>query len=112
HGQAVARARTLLPELARAARNAHRSLYVVGIGHGASLLAAPGDGLPGLSQLSEHDDSDLAAGLDLAASYVPPGAAGELLLISDGVYTAEDPRLHAAPLRARGIRVHVLPTGG
>ena len=111
HGQAVTRARTLLPELERAAHEAHGSLYVVGIGHGAALLAAPGDGFEGLDQLAEHDDSDLAAGLDLAASYVPPRAAGELVLISDGVYTAEDPRLHAAALRARGIRVHVLDAG-
>jgi hypothetical protein len=111
HGQAGERARTLLPELERAAREAKGSLYVIGVGRGAALLAGPGDGIETLRQLNEHDDSDLAAGLELAASYVPPRAAGELLLISDGLYTAEDPRLSAAPLRARGIRVHVLPVG-
>jgi uncharacterized membrane protein len=111
HGQAAERARALLPELERAARESHGALYVVGVGRGASLLAAPGDGFEGLQRIVEHDDSDLAAGLELAASYVPPNAAGELVLISDGLYTAEDPRLSAAPLRARGIRVHVLPVG-
>ncbi|HMI93545.1 MAG TPA: vWA domain-containing protein, partial [Polyangiales bacterium] len=111
HGQAGERARALLPELDRAARESHGSLYVIGVGRGAALLAAPGDGFESLQRIAEQDDSDLAAGLELAASYVPPHGAGEIVLISDGLYTAEDPRLSAAPLRARGIRVHVLPVG-
>ena len=111
HGQALERARTLLPELERTARASQGSLYVIGVGRGAQLLAGPGDGFEGLRQLNEHDDSDLAAGLELAQSYVPARAAGELLLISDGLYTAEDPRLLAAPLRERAVRVHVLPVG-
>jgi len=111
HAEAGERARALLPELERAARESHGSLYVVGVGRGAALLAAPGDGFESLQRIAEHDDSDLAAGLELAASYVPPHGAGEIVLISDGLYTAEDPRLAAAPLRARGIRVHVLLVG-
>jgi uncharacterized membrane protein len=111
HGQAGERARALLPELERAARESRGALYVIGVGRGATLLAAPGDGFESLQRIAEHDDSDLAAGLELAASHVPPHTAGEIVLISDGLYTAEDPRLSAAPLRARGIRVHVLPVG-
>ncbi|MCC6742053.1 MAG: VWA domain-containing protein [Planctomycetia bacterium] len=55
--------------------------------------------------------SRLADGLDLAASLVPAGRSGEIVLISDGRDTGGGSAVAAASVRRRGVAVRALPCG-
>jgi Mg-chelatase subunit ChlD len=104
-GEALARALTLAPELSRYAQARGGALHVLGFGRNASVLAGPGEPLEALRGLAVQDASDLTAGLQLAAAQ--PGVS-DVVLVSDGVYTSEDPLPVAVELRQQGVRVHTL----
>lgn len=55
------------------------------------------------------DGTDIESALRFAGALVPPGAAGRVLLATDGNQTAGDALAAAAELGARGIPVDVLP---
>jgi hypothetical protein len=110
-GEALDRARELAPELAEALDREHGSLHLIGFGRGAQLLAAPEESLEAIPTAAVQEDSQLAAALRLAAAQLPNSARGEIVLVSDGLYTGDDPRSMVPELRRRGIRVHYVPVG-
>jgi hypothetical protein len=105
-GEAERRARSLAPELERRAQSEHAGLYIVGFGRGAAMLARPGEAFEPAN--SAQDDSDLLAGLQLAAAQPD---VSEIVLVSDGVYTTDDPTPLALQLRQQGTRIHSLRVG-
>ncbi|MEY4575645.1 MAG: hypothetical protein RL701_348, partial [Pseudomonadota bacterium] len=107
-GEALTRALALAPELEQHAQASAATLYVLGFGKQASLLAGPGEQFEALRSTAPQDASDLSAGLQLAAAQ--PGVS-DIVLISDGVYTTEDPSPIAVELRQQGVRVHTLQIG-
>jgi len=56
--------------------------------------------------------TDLAGALQLAANLIPDGYARQLVLISDGRQNLGDAAEAVSALRARSVRVDVLPLGG
>lgn len=110
-GEALARARELAVELSDALGRDGGELHVIGFGQGAQLLAAAGESLEQLEHPAAQDASDLAAALRLAAARMPKHARGEILLVSDGLYTGDDPRSSAAELHRRGIRLTHVDVG-
>ncbi len=110
--EGLKQARALSEQLHETLGDRGLQLHVLGFGAGAGLLVAPGEPLEALQGVGLQDRSDLTAGLRLAAARLGPGT--EVLVISDGLYTGDDPTGEAAALRARGIAVHTLtlhPTG-
>ena len=81
-------------------------LAVVSFGAGAAVEqpAAVG-GIQRFEQGVGGGASDLAAGLRRAVSLVPDGAAGRVLLLSDGRYTGPSPQVEAVRAAGRGIAV-------
>ncbi|MCP4698107.1 MAG: VWA domain-containing protein [Gammaproteobacteria bacterium] len=82
--------------------------YVLGFGREAGVLARPGEPLDTITEAASQDESNLTAGLRLAAGLAPSAGTQELLIISDGLYTGSDPLLEVPVLRKRGVRVHYL----
>ncbi len=85
-----------------------QSIDVLGFGRGADVLARPGETLDAVASSAFQDESDLAAGLRLAAGLSPAGGSHELLIVSDGLYTGPDPLLEIPTLRKQQVRVHYL----
>lgn len=101
-------------ELARLAGDQRRHgdrLAVVAVADGVAVAQGPrAVGVPEAALLTVPEQAtDLAAGLELAASLIPPGRSGRVLLASDGEFTGADPRPAAAALAARGLPLDVLP---
>ncbi|MDD9945188.1 MAG: VWA domain-containing protein [Myxococcales bacterium] len=88
-----------------------KQMHVIGFGDGASLLVGPEDDLETLRGLAEQDDSSLSSGLRLTQAHVPQGEAADVILVSDGLFTGDDPMGEVTALRSAGIRVHVLDIG-
>ena len=109
-GRGLVRAREIARELSAQAEHDRGTLHVIAFGRGASVVAQPGDAIE-IEQLPEHDDSDLAAALRLATASQRAGTRGEIVLVSDGVYTGDDPLELVPELRKREIAVHSVDVG-
>jgi uncharacterized membrane protein len=86
-------------------------LGVVLLGDGAVIAQGPQhQGTPVLGAHPLRDGaSDLAGALDQAASLIPPGRSGRVIVHSDGEATGLDPRSAATRLGLAGVPVDVLP---
>jgi uncharacterized membrane protein len=87
---------------------------LVTLGHRPTVELAPTrtPSFKGFGSAPDPNYTDIAAALRLAAGLVPMGYAGQLVLISDGRQNVGDAVATAAELRADGVRIDVLPTGG
>ncbi len=59
----------------------------------------------GFATVHDPDASNLADALHAALSLIPPGAAGRLLVLSDGRFTGSDPQGAAGVAAARGVAI-------
>lgn len=89
-----------------------RSLGLVAFGAEALLEEAPNRS-PRLAfaSLPRPDGTDLAAALRAAGEAIPLGAAGRIVLLTDGQVNAGDLAPELARAKARGIEIAVLPVG-
>lgn len=101
-GQALREAGAVLADLAASGA---RDTSVVGFGLGAAVLVDSAERASLPTDLAMHDESDVAAGLRLAAAASDPNDGRNVLLISDGQFTGPDPRREIPFLRDRGVRV-------
>ncbi len=92
-------------------RRDHDRLAVVLAGDGSAIAQVPHlRAIPDLAQQSIADSgSDLDGALRTAASLIPGGRTGRVILVSDGEGTSGDPRAAAAMIAAAGITLDVLP---
>lgn len=99
------------------------SIGVVGAGDHPSLLRLPGTEWSPLAAAAPDADgadannqgapqSDLAAGVRLAAGLFPAGATRQILLVSDGLETHGDLYAAARELALSGIALDALPVAG
>ncbi len=99
-----------LAQLVGAQRGAGDRLGVVVVGEGATVALPPApEGVPRLADHPIGDGaSDLAAGLEVAASLLAPGRTGRVLVHSDGELTGPGLRRVASQLAVRGVPVDAL----
>lgn len=99
--------------LVEGARGPGDRVGVVLVGSRARVLRAPSaaaitSDLPRLEG-ADGMGSDLAAGLEAGLALVPPGRAGRLLLVSDGLADGRDPVAVARKAGAQGVAIDVRP---
>lgn len=85
-------------------------LQVLGVGKNASVLVSPGQSLEALGSITLEDESDLGTGLRLVSGLTPDDSAHDILLVSDGLYTGNDPLLEVSRLVNKNVRVFTMPT--
>lgn len=85
-------------------------LQVLGAGKNASVLVSAGQSLEALSGIPLEDESDIGTGLRLVSGLTPDNAAHDVLLVSDGLHTGNDPLLEIPRLVNKHVRVFTLPT--
>ncbi|MEE8410117.1 MAG: VWA domain-containing protein, partial [Myxococcota bacterium] len=107
-GKALERGKAIAEQIDERGRAIGHGTTVIAFGRGATVIARGGESMDAIASLDQHDESDLAAGLRLAAALSPIGGAGDILLISDGRHTGSDPLAEVPGLRERGLRIHTL----
>ena len=83
--------------------------WVIGFGKHARVVSRPGDSLEGLEHMGFEDDSDLTAALRLAAMQSTLDDPAQVLVVSDGLYTKDNPLGELGTLRQNGVVVFAHP---
>ncbi|HEV8436827.1 MAG TPA: VWA domain-containing protein [Methylomirabilota bacterium] len=115
--ESLPRLRSLVADLPRSTR-----IGLVGFGGRAYAVSPPESGTavitwldrlatePGLVlPASEQDETDIAAGLEVAGWSLAEDGGGRVVLVSDGWESRGDARAAASKLAARGVAVDVVP---
>ena len=93
-------------DIVHAAMPSGDRLGVVSFGETATVEQAPQSGkFAGCTAEVGREASQLANGLDLAASLVPPGDSGRVLVLSDGRWTGRDISAAATRAAAAGVAI-------
>lgn len=104
-GDAAARQLEMV-KLLHASMSPDDRLAVVSFGERVAMEQNPSvDVLTQFAQAVGGDASDLSGAMRRSLAMIPDDGAGRLIVLSDGMYTGQDPRVEAARAAARGVPI-------